>query len=144
MGPNSTISLPSVFVNEFEVPSSLPVCAVGGWALADSLMQAGEISLNPLPLCLYCREKLGTLSARPCPREQGALGERPGPTQGWAPTMPSAQRQEGSPSLSGRVMGRPSRWKRGVGALGVTTVLEKTPQERLVQGSKDTKGKPVF
>lgn len=54
------------------VPSALPVCAVGGLGLADTLMQAGERSLNPLPLCLHGQEKLGPPKARPCPREQGA------------------------------------------------------------------------
>lgn len=97
-------------------------------------MQVRDTSLNPLPLCLHCQEKQGNLIDRPCPKEQGALGERPGPAQGWALI---AQRQEGPTSLSGRVMGRPSRWTEGLGPSGSQLCWENLPQERLVlRGTK--------
>lgn len=100
-------------------------------------MQVRDTSLNPLPLCLHCQEKQGDLIDRPCPKEQGALGERPGPAQGWALIMPCAQRQEGPTSLSGRVMGRPSRWTEGLGPSGSQLCWENLPQERLVlRGTK--------
>lgn len=53
-GPHSTTSLSSVSVNEGRTPctrspSSLPVCAVGGLALAERLMQGKREVWTPAP-----------------------------------------------------------------------------------------------
>lgn len=93
MRPAFTTSLPIVSVSEGSMsPRSPRLChsvLQGAWDwLAGS--SGLETALNFLLLCLHYQENQGNSDARPCPKEQGALGERPGCTQGWAPSAPSA------------------------------------------------------